>query len=39
MNKKQKITFIPSLENFKDSYVAPVPAISLVPEWYKSLSL
>jgi len=39
MSKKQKITFIPSLENFKDKYVSPVPAMSLVPEWYKSLAL
>jgi hypothetical protein len=39
MSDPQKISFIPSLENFKDVYTAPVPAITMVPEWYKSLTL
>jgi hypothetical protein len=39
MSDPQKISFIPSLENFKDVYIAPVPAITMVPEWYKSLTL
>ena len=39
MSDPQKISFIPSLENFKDAYTAPVPAITMVPEWYKSLTL
>lgn len=39
MTDINKITFIPSLENFKDDYIPPVPAVSMVPEWYKSLAL
>lgn len=39
MSDPQKISFIPSLENFKDVYTAPVPAITMIPEWYKSLTL
>ena len=39
MTDVNKITFIPSLESFKDLFTAPVPAISMVPEWYKSLAL
>lgn len=39
MNEKQKITFIPSIEAFKDKFLEPKPAVSMVPEWYKSLAL
>jgi hypothetical protein len=39
MSDLKKITFVPSLEHFKDKYTAPVPAITMVPEWYKSLTL
>lgn len=39
MSDTQKITFIPSLESFKDLYMPPVPATTMVPEWYKSLAL
>jgi hypothetical protein len=39
MSDSQKISFVPSLENFKDFYTAPVPAVTMVPEWYKSLTL
>jgi hypothetical protein len=39
MSDSQKISFVPSLEKFKDLYTAPVPAVTMVPEWYKSLTL
>jgi hypothetical protein len=39
VSDSQKLTFIPSLENFKDNYLEPVPAMSMVPEWYKGLAL
>lgn len=39
MSDSQKLTFIPSLENFKYNYLEPVPAMSMVPEWYKGLAL
>jgi hypothetical protein len=39
MSKNKKITFIPTIKDFKDKLTPPVPAISQVPEWYKSLSL
>jgi len=39
MSKKQQLTFIPVVENYSEKYTVPVPAASMVPEWYKSLSL
>lgn len=39
MKKDKKITFIPSIQNSENLLTPPVPALSEVPEWYKSLSL
>lgn len=39
MSKNQKITFIPTISNFENKLIAPVPASTKVPEWYKSLAL
>lgn len=39
MKKNKELTFIPVIENFENKYIPPVPAVSMVPEWYKGLSL
>jgi len=39
MSKNKKLTFIPTIQDFENKLISPVPAISQVPEWYKSLSL
>lgn len=39
MTESNKIVFIPSSENFEKMLLPPVPAINMVPEWYKSLAL
>jgi hypothetical protein len=39
MSDTNKITFIPAIEAFQDSLIAPEPAIQHVPGWYKDLAL